>query len=106
MTLANVMLLAASFLRDRDVRILDGRDTLRLLTGGNAMELQGAAGDGLSLIPLTEAPFGITLHGLEYPLKDAMLGRGATRGVSNVFKAETASVVLGEGLLLVVHTRG
>lgn len=105
MTLANVMLLTAGFLNGIPVRLLDGGDTMFLLQGGNTIDLAGEPGDTLSLVPLTAAPAGITLQGLEYPLTNATLERGATRGISNVLNASSARLALGEGLLLVIHTR-
>jgi thiamine pyrophosphokinase len=49
---------------------------------------------------------GVVLHGVEYPLEREELHFGATRGLSNVFLAETVPLEISEGSLLavVIHT--
>ena len=69
------------------------------------LELDGAAGDLLSLLPVGGDAAGVTTRGLAYPLSDETLHMGRARGVSNVFKASTVHVWLRAGLLLVVHTQ-
>lgn len=51
---------------------------------------------------------GVTLAGLYYPLRDAVLTSGFPLGVSNQFTGEAASVVVRDGALLVIwdHTEG
>lgn len=105
MTLANVMILGAD-LAGINVRLVDGPHELFMLYGGNSVTVQGRAGDLLSLIPLGREARGVTLEGLEYPLKDALIKFGSTLGVSNVFLGEQATVHLVEGALLCVHLKG
>ncbi len=45
---------------------------------------------------------GVTLDGLHYPLRDAVLTSGFPLGVSNQFTGEAAAVSVGEGMLLVM----
>jgi thiamine pyrophosphokinase len=104
--LANVLLLARSDLAGRDVVLADGPETVRLLAASGAprgLELTGAAGDLLSLLPLGGDAVGIKTAGLLYPLHDETLFLGQARGISNVFASELARVTLREGNLLVVH---
>lgn len=103
--LANICLLAMPELRDHDVRIVSGRQTLWLIGPGEHL-LEGASGDTVSLLPLTTEAAGIVTEGLAYPLRGESLRIGAARGVSNVMQAAQARVTLGAGLLLVVHTPG
>lgn len=103
--LANVYLLAMPALRGRDVRAVSGRQTLWLI-GPGEHALHGAAGDTISLIPLTPEASGIVTEGLSYPLRGESLVMGAARGISNVMLAGAARVTLGTGLLVVVHTMG
>jgi thiamine pyrophosphokinase len=105
MTLANVLVLAAPFLKDSDVRLLDGRYELACLHGGQSRVLDGQPGDVLSLLPLSDNTCGVTLQGLEYPLQNAAIPMGATLGVSNSFTHKQATVSLQTGLLLVTITR-
>lgn len=104
-TIASLLLPAAADLRELDVRLLDGHQELRLLNGGERLEMQGQPGDTVSLIPLSATALGITTHGLEYPLTDEVLHLGATRGVSNVLLETQATISLHQGLLLCVIQR-
>lgn len=100
-TLANVALLALPELRGRRVRLLAERQTLYLVQG--SAQIEGHAGDTISLIPLTGAAQGVTTEGLQYPLRDATLRFERARGVSNVLQAPPGRVSVRDGLLLVVQ---
>ncbi len=102
--LANALLLAAPELAGLDVMIAEGRQTLRLLRGGEELTLRGAAGDLLSLLPIGGDATGVTTAGLAYPLRDETLYLGRSRGVSNVFTEATPRVALRGGLLWVIHS--
>jgi thiamine pyrophosphokinase len=110
--LANVLLLARPDLRGRDVLIADGPETVRLLQGADsaaqaatpsAVEVRGAPGDLLSLLPLGGDAEGVSTEGLLYPLVDETLHAGRGRGVSNVLLGSVARVTLRKGVLLVTH---
>ena len=100
MTIANVMLLAAPELAGCRVRILDGMQEISLVRAGETRRFEGNAGDLLSLIPLRTDAQNVRVTGLEYPLSGETLYFGATRGISNVFHDQTATVFLENGLLL------
>jgi thiamine pyrophosphokinase len=102
MTIANIMLLAAPELAGCRVRILDGMQEISLIHGGETRRFEGNAGDLLSLIPLRANVQNVCVTGLEYPLDGETLYFSATRGISNVFCGQTATVFLEEGLLLCV----
>ena len=59
----------------------------------------------ISLVPVDGKVTGVTTEGLYYPLNDATLEFGTTRGISNEFAEDTASVVIKDGLLLVIKSR-
>jgi thiamine pyrophosphokinase len=106
--LANILLLAHASLANVDVCLVDGLETVRLLsayTTSAGLEIDGAPGDLLSLLPLGESANGVTTTGLLYPLYSETLHLGEARGVSNVFAAPHAGVSLGRGRLLVIHNR-
>lgn len=65
--------------------------------------LHGAPGKLVSLLPLGGPAHGVVTEGLEYPLRSETLEPGSTRGVSNVFLAETASVTVARGILLAIR---
>lgn len=104
-TLANIYLLGLPALRDRDVRLVAGKQTVWLIRPGRN-PVQGNAGDTLSLIPLSGAAHGIITEGLYYPLRGETLTFGPARGVSNVLTGPEATVTFTEGILLLVHTIG
>jgi thiamine pyrophosphokinase len=101
MTLSNVLVLTASFLEGVKTRILDDRQEITCLRGNQKAAFNGRPGDVLSLSSLQDPAGGITLTGLEYPLKNATLPLGSTRGISNVFAGDSAEVEIRTGYLLV-----
>ena len=113
--LANVLLLADPTLKGLPVAILDGATTVRVLEaaeggeeahgGGDDLEIRGAEGDIVSLLPLSREVRGVTLAGLRYQLEQATLLRGTSLGLSNVLTADRATVHLDSGCLVVVHVR-
>ena len=105
MSIANILLLAEQNLSGATIRIIDGRHEIMLLRAGKEITFHGEKGDILSLIPLGRDALGITTIGLEYPLKNDVLRLGSSRGISNVFIRNSATVFLKQGLLLCVHIR-
>jgi len=102
--IANVLLLVLARGMGIRLTLVAGRTELRLADG--RVQLDGAVGDLVSLIPLSEAAEHVTTFGLRYPLVGERLVRGETRGISNVITALPAGLdPLGSGDLLVVHTR-
>jgi thiamine pyrophosphokinase len=67
--------------------------------------LAGRPGELVSLLPLGRAD-GVRTEGLTYPLRGEMLEAGTSRGVSNVFESETASVSVEHGVLLAIRPGG
>jgi thiamine pyrophosphokinase len=104
-TLSNVYLLALPVLRGRDVRLVAGKQEAWLLYPGESV-INGAAGDTLSLLPISGEARGIRTENLYYPLRDETLTFGPARGISNVLQTAQARVWLREGVLLAVHTIG
>ncbi len=101
-TLANLLLPVSAGLQGCCITLLDGRQEIRLLKGGDALEVHGSPGDTLSLIPVSGDALGVTTEGLEYPLKGETLSFGGTRGISNVLLHGSAIIHLDQGLLLCV----
>ena len=65
--------------------------------------LTGTPGELVSLLALHGPAVGVQTDGLAYPLSGDTLEAGSSRGVSNVFAAETARITLERGVLLVVR---
>jgi thiamine pyrophosphokinase len=104
--LANLLLIADPAWRGvlRDLRIVRGATTVRPLHGGDRLELEGAPGTLVTLLPVGGDAQGVTTSGLAYPLADEELRFGRSRGLSNVVDAAEASVWLAGGTLLVIET--
>ncbi len=64
--------------------------------------LTGAPGDLLSLLPAHGPVTGVTTSGLLYPLDDEDLAAGTSRGVSNEWATDLATVRVRSGVLLAV----
>jgi thiamine pyrophosphokinase len=60
-------------------------------------------GSTVSVIPLSEEVSGITYTGLAYPLVNARLALGTTRGISNVIADLPATIYIEHGILVVVQ---
>lgn len=102
-TLANIGLLIKGLEAGVDVKIVNAKNDIRLMN--RALEISGTPGDTLSILPMTETVEGICLEGLEYPLQNATLYLGSTRGISNVFVKPVARISIKSGLLLVIKAR-
>jgi thiamine pyrophosphokinase len=109
--LANIALLALPDPDAAEMQLLDATTRVRLLRGRDGpgrparLELDGAPGDLVSLLPQGLPAEGVTTHGLLYPLHDETLEPGPARGLSNVRLGALAAVSLRRGSLLVVETR-
>lgn len=66
------------------------------------VEVTGTPGSTISLIPVGGTTTGVTTDGLRWPLHAAELTTGSTLGVSNEFVADTATIEVETGTLLVV----
>lgn len=102
--LANLLLLADPAFAKVDLRLVRGTTTVRVLHGDSVLALEGAPGAIVSLLPLAADAIGVTTDGLRWPLADATLRAGRSRGLSNEVVAAPASVRLREGTLLVVES--
>jgi thiamine pyrophosphokinase len=102
--LANVLLATAGALDQCAVRLLDDRTRVSLLRGPGRLQLDGRAGDTVSLLPLGGRVDGVTTTGLRYALDGEALEPGPARGLSNVRVVPTAVVEARSGRLLIVES--
>jgi thiamine pyrophosphokinase len=102
-SLANVFLLTLPELKGRNVCIVEGNQRAFLIR--DEAYLTGKPGDTVSILPIGGAAHGISNDGLEWPLHEATLPIGSTRGMSNVFLGEQAYIKVRDGILLCVVTR-
>ena len=101
-TLANLLILAQ---RDWPVpiRLAEDNQLAQMLTPGKTISLDGRIGSTVSVVPLTQEVKGIMFSGLAYPLENATLRLGSTRGISNEIASLPATVRIDEGKLLVIQ---
>ncbi|MFQ3662007.1 MAG: thiamine diphosphokinase [Chloroflexaceae bacterium] len=99
--LSNVALLALPELAGRRVRLLDVDQEAYLARGET--QIAGAVGDTISLLPIGGPARGVTTRGLYYALEDDELRFERSRGISNLIARTPASVLVREGMLLVVR---
>ncbi len=99
--LANVLILAQ---RPWPVplRLVDGAQEAVLLRGPTTATLHTQPGATMSTLPLSAEVTGIHYTGLAYPLENATLTLGSTRGISNEAQSAEVTVTIASGLLLVV----
>jgi len=98
--LATLLLLGSERYAGVQVDALVGEAWVHVIRGSRS--LVGSSGELLTLLPLGRAD-GITTDGLVYPLRDETLEAGSSRGVSNVFEANTARVDVERGVVLAVR---
>jgi thiamine pyrophosphokinase len=104
---ANVLLLASARFADLEIDARLGDAYVVVAQGGRPPHvIVGAPGSLLTLLPAGGDAIGITTTGLQYPLEEATLRPGTTRGVSNVLVDAPGSVVLQQGTLLVIQPSG
>ena len=101
--LANLQLAMHPELRERRLRFVDGEQTVWHLVAPSRLTIAGAAGDLLSLIPMSDLPARVRSSGLRWPLDGALLDVAASRGLSNEMLSSVAGIELLEGRLLCVH---
>jgi thiamine pyrophosphokinase len=65
--------------------------------------LEGEKGELVSLLALHGPAEGVRTEGLVYPLAGETLEPGSTRGISNVFAADTARISVERGVVLAVR---
>jgi len=97
-TFANLLLPAYHLLEE--LRVTFWHNGLWIYLVRNRRDIQGKAGQTVSLIPIGGDVQGVSTQGLEWQLEDETLTFGATRGVSNVLAADTATVQVKKGFLL------
>ena len=102
-TLANVLLMAH---RDwpATIHLVDANQIATVIHGGETMMLQATPGSTVSLLPLSAEVSGISYTGMLYPLDNATIALGSTRGISNEVVSHPATVRIGAGIALVIQT--
>lgn len=102
-SLANIMLLYNILQQGIEGKIIN-EDNEIMITKSH-VSVKGKIGELLSIIPLSPIAKGVTLEGLEYPLKNRDIPMGSTLGISNVFAENYAHIFIKEGVLLIIKSK-
>ena len=102
--IANTLLIASDGYRGLKLRAVRGDVTVRVLHGGDTLDLAGAAGDLVTLLAVRGDAEGVRTDRLKYPLARETLHFGAARGLSNIVVSAGATVSCDRGVLLVIET--
>ncbi len=101
-TLANLLILAQQNW-NVPLAVAEGDQLARVLRGPQQLTLTGPTGGYVSAVALSEEVTGVSYQGLEYPLANATLRLGSTRGVSNTLATSPAQISIDKGILLVIQ---
>lgn len=99
-TLSNIGLLLKVLAHNIEIHLLDEEHDITAIN--RQITLVRRTGWAVSLLPLTLKVVGVTTTGLKFPLNQASLFMEESRGLHNEFIAETATVELTEGNLLII----
>jgi thiamine pyrophosphokinase len=100
-SLANVLVLGSERYAGLTIDAYVGQALVHVVRG--TRRIDGEPGELVSLLALHGPAQGVTTEGLAYPLRGETLEAGSSRGVSNVFSAETATVTVEQGVVLAVR---
>lgn len=99
-TLANILLLIKMLKKGVLGTIIDEKNSINVIQ--DKTRIEKIENHIISLIPITEEVRGITTKGLLYPLNNATIMPGDTRGISNEFSADMAEIDIKSGMLLII----
>src|SRR5215204_3646530 len=102
-SLANVLLMAQQDW-PATIHVVDANEIATGIHGGESMTFEATIGSTVSLLPLSAEVTGITYAGMLYPLDNATIALGSTRGVSNEVVSHPATVKIATGIALVIQT--
>ena len=103
--LANIGLLERLHDIGAQGEIWDAQNILFLHPGGRAVIPKPSDFMYISVIPLDMSVSGVTLTGLRYPLRNALVRRTESLAVSNEFIADSAEVEIAQGRALIILSR-
>lgn len=102
--LGELQLLAADACAGVQIDAQLGEAAVHVIRGSRP--LLGSPGELVSLFALGGPAFGVVTEGLHYSLRGETLEPGSTRGLSNLFAAAEAHVLVERGVLLAVRPTG
>lgn len=101
--LMNIQLLAHEELRNIDIRLLNEKNEIMLLTEGEYIFQADYDKKYVSFIPLYDETL-LTLEGFKYDLEDTYVGIGRTLTVSNEYKENNVVINTDKDILMIKST--
>jgi thiamine pyrophosphokinase len=101
-SLGNLLLLGSERFASIELDAWIGQATVSVVHAYRRISLR--AGDLVSLFAVGGPAFGVTTHGLEYPLRCETLTPGSSRGISNVVVDGPIMIEVADGVLLAVQS--
>ncbi|MEN8098645.1 MAG: thiamine diphosphokinase [Chloroflexota bacterium] len=101
-TAASLAILADPRLDGRDIKLVDGIDTVRLIRYKTVLE--GSIGDRVSLLAVGGDAHGVSTRGLKWSLQEETLYFHQARGISNELVSDQATIQVSQGMLLCIHS--
>lgn len=102
--IANIHVMKEALDNDIKCKIVDTNNEIELITIGEN-KVEKSVYKYVSLIPLTTQVKGITLSGFKYPLENAVLSIGHSIGVSNEIVDKKATIVIKEGIFIMIRSK-
>ena len=102
--LSSLLVLGSERYASAQLEAIVGEASVNVIRG--VRTIKGRVGELLSLHPIDGPAEGVTTSGLVYPLFQETLEPGSSRGVSNVFAEEHATIALERGVLLAIQPGG
>ena len=99
--LGNLFLLAKKKFVSSRITIVEGREEMIVVR--KKVRIEGKKEDTISLIAHGGRARGITTKGLFYPLKNALIRAGSSRGIRNHMTGRNAEISVRSGALLIIH---
>ncbi len=103
--LGNALLIAAGHFAEVHIEWWIGTTHVAVVRQNHPAHIKGSAGDIVSILAVGGDAGGVTATGLRWPLDDAQLVAGSTRGIGNRMTDPEGTVTVGDGVLLVIHER-
>lgn len=101
--LADLALLGSALTEPFEVRAHLGGVLVSVLRPDHPIRIDGTRSELVSLLPHGGPVTGLTTQGLRWPLRDARLAFGTTRGISNELVTGEAEIRIATGVLLVIR---
>lgn len=103
---ANIQTLAVPFRAGVQARIIDSRNRIRLIGGGETvLKKEEAYGPYFSVFPLGQEIYGFNIEGAKYPLKEHCLTPYDSLCVSNQIEKDEVKISFPSGMVILMETR-